>query len=401
MNILRLSLVLALFGFLSACQEEFLLSIQNPSDTALEGKIITLSSNAFEGGKSGEYPILIKDGQTLATQIVDTNKDGNWDELIALMDLEANEEINLTYEWIPTAEYPEFKKRTNVYLGYSEARNNEFTAVSKHDQPAEHKPMDYPLRYQSEGPVWESDIIAFRSYFDARNGKDIFGKAKPDIRAEKIGYNEDYHTLQEWGMDVLKVGTSLGAGALALMKNDSIYRLGVTETSSFEILENGPLMTSFKLTYTGWDIAGQKYGLEEIISIYAGKRWYESKVKLTGASPTDTLVSGIVTLKSPNVKALKSDGYSILYTHGKQGENNDYLGMSFFSESQNIIGYGDAPTQGEGVTSTKLAYLKPVKNEYHFYFLSGWEGEDIEFKKQDYFEEAILKEVKSLSTLIN
>ena len=42
---------------------------------------------------------------------------------------------------------------------------------------------------------------------------------------------KNYHQLSDWGMDILKVGTSLGAGALALQLQtndgkDSLVRLG-------------------------------------------------------------------------------------------------------------------------------------------------------------------------------
>jgi hypothetical protein len=401
MKTYHLFLIILTLGIFTSCEQSPQLILKNPSDEAIKGKIVSIPASSFTKGKAGQYPLLIHEGDTIPTQIIDHHEDGTWGQIISLLDFDAEEQKVLNYHWIPADDYPSFKQRTNVYLGYSEERNNVFTAVDKHIQPADHKPQDYPLRYQSEGPIWESDLIAFRSYFDARNGKDIFGKTRPDIRAEKIGYNEDYHQPQDWGMDVLKVGTSLGAGALAILKNDSIIRLGVTETSSFEILENGPLMTSFKLTYTGWDVKEQDYGLEETIRIYAGKRWYESEVKLTGAASTDTLVTGIVTLKAPSIKTMQAAGYSILYTHGKQGENNDYLGMALFTKDSHFAGFDEAPTEGPGVTNTQLIYLKPVENKYHFYFCSGWEGEQKSFTKQDFFEKEILQEVKILTLKIN
>ena len=402
MKLLQLTLILSAIWILTACEEAPTLSFENPSTEALEAKIVKIPSSSFTGGTADQRPILLEDGEPIPSQIIDSNNDGTWDQVLVLLDFEAGEQKDLNYGWIAAGDYPSFEKRTNVYLGYSAERNNQFTAVDDHMQPADHKPQDYPLRYQSEGPVWESDVIAFRTYFDARNGKDIFGKTRPDIRAEKIGYNEDYHKLQDWGMDVLKVGTSLGSGALALLKNDSIYRLGVTETSHFKILEKGPLMTSFKLTYTGWDIDGQNYGLEETISIYAGKRWFESEVKLTGAATAaDTLVTGIVTLKSPTIKTMDTDGHALVYTHGKQGENNDYLGMALFTKEGHFAGFDTAPTEGPGVTNTQLVYLKAIDNTYHFYFYSGWEGDNKDFIKQDFFEQAILSEVSNLNSNIN
>ena len=50
-------------------------------------------------------------------------------------------------------------------------------------------------------------------------------------------------------MDVLKVGTSLGAGAIAYMYNDSIYRVGDNGSGTYERIFEGPQRSRFNLNY--------------------------------------------------------------------------------------------------------------------------------------------------------
>src|SRR5690606_13009509 len=196
---------------------------------------------------------------------------------------------------------------------------------------------------------------------------------------EKIGLGEDYHSLQDWGMDVLKVGNSLGAGALALLKGDSIYRLGDTDEAYFRIVTEGPVRSIIELKYKGWKVAGQQYDLTETITIWAGKRSYTSEVVLEGGNGTDTLVTGIVDLIGVEKIERQAAGHQLLYTHGVQSENKDNLGMGILVADSGFVGFGAAPKEGDGVTNTYTALLKPEGGRYKFHFFAGWELEDSGF----------------------
>ena len=84
--------------------------------------------------------------------------------------------------------------------------------------PPEHTDHSWFIRY--EGPGWESDLVGYRFYLDWRNATDIFGKKDHRYGACKdVGQDgfDSYHEPADWGMDVLKVGESLGIGALGLL----------------------------------------------------------------------------------------------------------------------------------------------------------------------------------------
>lgn len=398
MNFMPKLLVFFSVCFFFSCQPtEQKITLKNASETSLDTYLIPIAKSVFENVAENQLPLLTdKEGQTVPAQFDDLDGDGSWDELVLECTLKAGEAVSFTYEWIPANEYPSFKQKANVYLGYSAGRDGNFVSVSENERPEDHEAMSTPYLYQYEGPGWESELVAFRSYFDSRNGKDIFGKTSPRLYVDSIGINENYHELQEWGMDVLKVGASLGAGALGMLKNDSIYRLGDTPEASFQIIADGPLRAIFRLTYGGWDVNGTAYELEETITIWGSKRWYESAVRLKGGSGKDTLVTGIVNLKGIEPAGLVSPGWKILSAHGKQGENQDYLGMGLLVPEANFAGFTQAPKEGNGVTNTHTAYLMPSGDAYRFVFYAGWEGESQKFTDQKYFEEQLLTEALQL-----
>ena len=383
---------------LAACQKTTKLKLTNDLSVPVSGKRLVLKKTDFSDLATSYFTLKDSKGTLIPIQFDDMDGDGVWDEVAFECDFEASEVLDL--ELSATDKLPEFPKNTNVYLGYSPERNNEFTSVAANSRPSDHVALSTPYLYQYEGPAWESELVGFRTYFDSRNGKDIFGKAKPQLCVEQIGLGENYHEMQDWGMDVLKVGSSLGAGALAMFREDSIYRLGDTETADFRIITEGPVRSVLELTYGGWNVGGATYTVTETISIWAGKRSYESRVRLGGREGNEILVTGIVDLKKAAKGELKSGGIQIMYTYGDQSENHDNLGMGLLVAEAGFAGFSKAPEEGDGVTNTYTALLNPVDDLYNFHFLAGWEVENEAFANQSGFEAALIEVANELNANI-
>ena len=59
-------------------------------------------------------------------------------------------------------------------------------------------------------------------------------------------------------------------GRIALLRNDSLYRLGSTQDYEYYKLAEGPVRSVFELRYKGWMIEGDTLEAVERISIYPG-----------------------------------------------------------------------------------------------------------------------------------
>ncbi|MDO5571411.1 MAG: DUF4861 family protein [Bacteroidales bacterium] len=110
---------------------------------------------------------------------------------------------------------------------------------------------------------WENNRIAYRMYGPAlevdpkealvSGGIDLWVKSTPELVAAKwykddLAHVKSYHKDNGEGLDFYSVGKSLGAGASAPIKKDSLYYIG-HNFKSYDILDNGPLRLVFKLTY--------------------------------------------------------------------------------------------------------------------------------------------------------
>lgn len=89
--------------------------------------------------------------------------------------------------------------------------------------PNSHTDHSSFIRY--EGPGWESDKVAYRLYLDWRNAIDVFGKKTNQMILESVGQDgyDSYHKMQDWGMDILKVGNSLGLGSFGRYDGNEVH----------------------------------------------------------------------------------------------------------------------------------------------------------------------------------
>jgi hypothetical protein len=222
------------------------------------------------------------------------------------------------------------------------------------------------MLYKYEGPGWESDKVAYRLYFDSRNATDIFGKKTSEIVLPRVGVEEDnYHEMLDWGMDILKVGDSLGIGALGMRTADGVKRVEQVSDYSARIVEQGPLRARVRMQYKDWQPADESYQLQGDFSIDAGSRLTRHQVQISG-NPQN-LVTGIVkhpaadVLRSPAQKA----GWGYLASYGKQSFIDDGLGMAVLYRHRSLIELSeDAHSQ--------LVVMRPQNGELEYYFLAAW-----------------------------
>jgi len=311
-------------------------------------------------------------------------------------------QLTNTYNFVPKA-HARLKKLKPGQSHYGANLQKEIMPVNHPANDFSKNPIPF---YQTEGPAWENDKVAFRIYLDVRNAKDIFGKTTSSMVMDTVGtYGDKYYHYYDsaWGMDILKVGTSLGAGALAIQVKtssgkDTLVRLGgnAVGQTSYELVKDGPDEAVFRLHYNNWKVLDRNYNLIEEISISSGNYFYESRVTLNGLKGDEKLVTGIVNLKANQSYTLKEGDISTLYTHDKQSENNDYLGMAVMVLQSSNPTFGSAPKEGAGITNTYTAALSVKNNEpVKFRFFACWEGSESRFKDRTGFHNFLLQEAKS------
>ncbi len=323
--------ILMLVVGMSSCRKQTGWVIVNPLPVERNDEVLIFTRNEVSAKlaiPAGEWPLFTINGLTLPSQVDDINGDGKWDEVAVLLNMAASGESKMVVSFTDSSAYPTFPKRTNLRLGivqpdgsYAEVDN--YTAPSCRDS--------FRIIAQAESVNWENDKFGFRNYFDCRNVKDLFGKIRPELVIDSLnqpGY-KSYHDLSWWGMDVLHCGSSLGSGGIALLWNDSLYRLGSTNVYEYRKITEGPVRSVFELRYSGWHVDSLNLEATERITVYPGKYWFTSEVVVPEAPLGAEVVTGIVTSRLTREPfSFSESGFTCMGTHDKQSLNNDELGMA-------------------------------------------------------------------------
>lgn len=319
-----------------------------------------------------------------------------------LPELKGKETLRVTVRYAKKGSIPrEYKKKTQAEISRKEGGkwvNREyiggaFKNVNSLRVPPEHKDHSWFIRY--EGPGWESDMVGYRFYLDQRNATDVFGKKTTEPVLQNVGQEgfDSYHEMQPWGMDVMKVGKSLGIGSIGYLKDNKAVRVEKTDSVSCSILENGAVYSSLVTRYYGWNTGDQKSSLESMIAIHAGTRLTEETIKIKG--DVRQLATGIVKDTLATLITSKGDRNSFGYiaTFGKQSLNNDNLGLVVFFNPDDLISVTDDD-------QSHIIVLRAKDQIVKYYFAATWEQEPGGVKTEADFKTYIRTVANELSTSV-
>lgn len=321
-------------------------------------------------------------------QAWDQSGDGVADTLSVLMDFGPVEHKSLRIER-GSGDPARFEQRTQAEISRKtggewqerEYIGGHFENVASMETPPEHTDHSWYIRY--EGPGWESDKVGYRFYLDWRNGFDIFGKLTDELVLQDVGQDgfDSYHEPAEWGMDILKVGSSLGSGGFGLWVDGKAERVSKTDKLSCEILENGPVLSQFRTTYYGWEGSNQpKMDLVADLSIHAGSRltW----VKLSPSEQAGKFCAGLV--KHEGTELLKGDtdvtgeAFTYIATWGKQALDGSDLGMAILVRNKDLDKFAEDEYND-------LAVFKKRVKGVEYAFLAAWSNEPEGITSRDEF----------------
>jgi hypothetical protein len=359
-------------------------SIKNPLQFEIKGVVVPVFVDEIQKKYSEFNPIstvTLINGQPVFHEYV-TNYQNNRDAILLYLNLKPNELIEVFFnEPEKESEIPILPKMTQAHLGkrtgYTRTDSfyigGKFESVSNTKVPSDHWSHDGLYKY--EGPGWESDKVGYRFYLDNRNRTDIFGKKTPHMVLDTVGINdlvangkESYTNMQNWGMDIFKVGTSLGIGSIAHFNNGKIITISETDSVVCRIKNNGTLFSRVETKYYGWKVSDKKVDLLSEFSINAGSRL--TKVDIHVDSEIGNITTGLAKHPEAKTKLVGNDknDWNYLALWGKQALPGDSLGIAVFYKTADFIDMGN----DEG---SEFILLKPDQNKLTYYFAAAWEKE--------------------------
>ncbi|TXK49133.1 DUF4861 domain-containing protein [Pontibacter qinzhouensis] len=409
----QLLLLLALFTLQATAQnltkefpKSFTVTVTNPLQEERQDVMVFLKADELKKTALAFNPkaFVVLDGKTEIASQYNSRKDDHEGLVVVLDKLEAGKSKKLTVRYNEKGEKPRtYTKRTQAELSHKvggEFQNRkyingeEFVNVDSLRVPDEVTDHSFFIRY--EGPGWESDKVGYRFYLDWRNGTDVFGKTTKDMVLQNVGQDgyDSYHHLQDWGLDVLKVGKSLGVGTLAMFDAGKANRVEKTDSMISVIRENGNLYSSIVTDYYGWKVAGHVLDVNSRLNIHAGSRLTQHLVSLKGGIPQN-LSTGVIKDKKAKLYTNKgSQGqWGYIASYGKQSLNGagDNLGIAVIFRPQDFQEF----TEDE---NSHIVKLTPAGGKLEYYFLAAWELEPEGITTEEEFLKYLDKTTRELAS---
>ena len=280
-----------------------------------------------------------------------------------------------------------------------------FEEVTSFTSPPQLTDHSYFLRY--EGPGWESDQMGYRLYLDWRNAIDVFVKANESVVLPEVGQDgyDSYHKLSSWGGDALKVGKSLGLGALGRLADrnqeittetpsDSASKQAVmhfqyVENTEYQLVSNSQLRAEFKVSYEGWASSDAKADSIDVTTHYRIDAFDPTThISVSVSEPSDNIVAGLVAHDGMKVIKAERGEWGVVATWGAQSilADNDNLGLAVVYRLEQV----EKVFEGE---HDHLVLFKPL-TAFDYKILAVWpkRSSDVQTAKQ--FEDYLVNKLK-------
>lgn len=301
-----------------------------------------------------------------------------------------------------------------VLLDAGVCPHRKYTFTIKKGTPKNYSTVCYGRVYseRKDDYAWENDRGAYRVYGPALQrtgersyGTDVWSKNTPELVVEQRYWIEDvvmmpaveklrkenrqrgdslyrlnsYHNDHGRGMDLYKVGATLGCGTPALMVNGELQYPYCFKTA--EILDNGPMRTTVHLTYNPTTINGDTSVVEHrYIQLDKGSNYNKVTVCYNGLTKPVSLATGFV------IHSEEKENVVLANNHLLYADPTDNLRVN------NCVLYVGALFPDGPVETKKLLFDQPkggneghalgIKNNYRgenytYYFGSAWSKYDV------------------------
>lgn len=273
---LGLCLAALCFGTQLAAQEKtFYIEVENPWQQSKTDYPVVVKTDDLKC----DFPIAsatIYDGeQEIASQTDDLDRDGAGDEIAFLLNMPARTTKQLRLV-VSSQEAAPDRYPARVYADmkiYDKSnKRNKHPKINSLSVPGTSKVYNNLYHH---GPAFESELVAYRIYFDQKQTIDIYGKFNKGFEIEASGwYPDDKQLAQGFGDDVLLVSGSCGVGALKgwdAKKQKAIHIEPVAERTA-TILAYGPVRTICQMAVRDWKYGDSRLNMTCRYTLYGGHR---------------------------------------------------------------------------------------------------------------------------------
>lgn len=257
--------------------------VENPWNAEKIDEPVVIDLSSLGAGFTVKSATVFDGTNEIPSQLDDMNGDTRADELAFVINLPASgkKTLNVTLSSLksdktyPARVYAEMLFRTSKknkyakgYAIYADGASDTYNVQHHH------------------GAAFESELVAYRIYFNEKQTTDLYGKFHKGLELEESQfYPTDEQLKRGFGDDVIKVNSSCGAGTLRGWDGTQSTLIKPVAVRGQRILASGPVRTIVDAEVKGWQYQNKELNMINRYTLYAGHR--DAQVDVLFDAPLD------------------------------------------------------------------------------------------------------------------
>lgn len=257
--------------------------VENPWNAEKVDEPVVIDLSSLGAGFTVKSATVFDGTNEIPSQLDDMNGDTRADELAFVINLPASgkKTLNVTLSSLksdktyPARVYAEMLFRTSKknkyakgYAIYADGASDTYNVQHHH------------------GAAFESELVAYRIYFNEKQTTDLYGKFHKGLELEESQfYPTDEQLKRGFGDDVIKVNSSCGAGTLRGWDGTQSTLIKPVAVRGQRILASGPVRTIVDVEVKGWQYQNKELNMINRYTLYAGHR--DAQVDVLFDAPLD------------------------------------------------------------------------------------------------------------------
>ena len=294
---------------LMTAQETIQLKIrlENPNNRVQKDAPVVIRLDQTGAAFQVRSAVVMDDQQEIPSELDDLNGDLKADELAFVIDMPAytNKELTLTLSSAKlTKQYP---ARVFAQMLARDAKNNRHAPVQSITVPGT---TDFYSMVHGHGPMFESELVGYRVYFNEKQTLDPYGKFNKGMELKESQFYPNDEQLAR------------GFGALKGWDGQKATHVAPVAFRTERILAYGPIRTVAEVEAKGWEYQGKELTMTHRYILYAGHR--DLRIETTFAEPLEeeTFCTGVQNIMG-NETISYSDHKGLVGSWGRHWPVND------------------------------------------------------------------------------
>lgn len=258
--------------------------------------------------------------EEIPSQLDDLDGDLKADELAFVIHMPAKSKKMLTVTLSAAKTDKKYPARVFAELLVREPKKQKHAPIQSVTAPGS---TNFYNMLQHHGAAFESELVAYRVYFNQKQTVDPYGKFHKGLEIkESQFYPTDEQLARGFGDDVLMVGNSCGVGALKGWDGSKATHIEPVAFRTQRILAYGPIRTVTDVEVKGWEYQGKELSMTNRYILYAGHRDLRVETFFDEPLADEVFCTGVQNIMG-NMTLQDSDGKGLVGSWGRHWPVND------------------------------------------------------------------------------